>query len=281
MIIADTLSHPVDEIFAIDPLHLTSSEAWVGVLMFSLQIYYDFSGYTDMAIGLARIFGFTFPENFNYPYVSSSITEFWRRWHITLSNWFRDYLYIPLGGNKVSSIRNNFNIAVVFILTGLWHGDNWTFVVWGAIHGTFRVIENFKGGKSSIFLVKPLRYLYTLLVINLSWVFFRSNDLSQALSYFQTLFAFNNNRSVIYRPLEYFITNDLLVVLSVALVFVFPLYPYLSKLILKVKKRLNKCKYLMVIFTRSVTLIYYIMLLFLSFLIIASQTYRSFIYFKF
>ena len=141
VLIANTLAVPADAIFGADSATLSSGAAWLGIVCYTLQIYFDFSGYSDMAIGLGKMFGFRFPENFNYPYVSRSIKEFWRRWHISLSTWFRDYLYIPLGGNRVSSWRNHLNLVIVFFLCGLWHGASWTFVIWGLYHGVFLVIE--------------------------------------------------------------------------------------------------------------------------------------------
>lgn len=141
VIIANTLAIPADLIFSLPADQLTFSLAWLGIICYTLQIYFDFSGYSDMAIGLARMFGFKFLENFNYPYISRSIQEFWRRWHISLSNWFRDYLYIPLGGNRVKPWRVYFNLVLVFFLCGLWHGASWNFVAWGMIHGSFLVLE--------------------------------------------------------------------------------------------------------------------------------------------
>jgi alginate O-acetyltransferase complex protein AlgI len=158
---------------------------------FTLQIYFDFSGYSDMAIGIGRMIGFKFPENFNSPYVSQSITEFWRRWHITLGRWMRDYLYIPLGGNRVNTkFRLYFNLWFVFLVSGLWHGANWTFVIWGAYHGLFLILDR-------LFLVrllektsKVLRIILTFFIASLGWVLFRSETLKYALSFYKKLFEF-------------------------------------------------------------------------------------------
>ncbi len=141
MLIANTLAGPVDRIFGMPAGEITTAHAWLAVVCYTLQIYFDFSGYSDMAIGLGRMFGFHFPENFNYPYIASSVQDFWRRWHMSLSAWFRDYVYIPLGGNRTSTGRMYFNLVLVFFLCGLWHGASWTFVVWGLFHGLFLVIE--------------------------------------------------------------------------------------------------------------------------------------------
>jgi alginate O-acetyltransferase complex protein AlgI len=180
VLIANTLAGPADLIFSIPSHQLTTGVAWLGVLCYSLQIYFDFSGYSDMAIGLGRMFGFRFLENFNYPYISRSVTEFWHRWHISLSTWFRDYLYIPLGGSRVTPWRVYLNLVTVFFLCGLWHGASWNFVIWGLFHGTFLVLERM--GLSGMITRSwgPLRHIYVLLVVMVSWVFFRSATLGEA-----------------------------------------------------------------------------------------------------
>ncbi len=141
VLIANVVAGPADKIFSLPAAELSAAHAWLGIVCYTLQIYFDFSGYSDMAIGLGRMFGFRFPENFRWPYVATSVTAFWRRWHISLSTWFRDYLYIPLGGNRVSPARRYFNLITVFFLCGLWHGASWNFVIWGLWHGAFLVIE--------------------------------------------------------------------------------------------------------------------------------------------
>jgi len=187
MLLANPLGEVADKIFASPAADLSPGAAWLGVICYTLQIYLDFSAYSDMAIGLARIFGFTFLENFNYPYLSQSVQEFWRRWHISLSNWMRDYLYIPLGGNRVPNWRIYLNLVTVFLLCGLWHGANWTFVVWGMIHGCFLILERI--GLADLLARSPrlVRHLYTLAVVMLAWVFFRAADVSQALLYLRAM----------------------------------------------------------------------------------------------
>jgi alginate O-acetyltransferase complex protein AlgI len=163
-------------------------EAWLGVVAYSFQIYFDFSGYSDMAIGLGLMLGFRFPINFDSPYRSASITEFWRRWHISLSTWLRDYLYIPLGGNRYGFHRTYANLMIVMLLGGLWHGASWNFVIWGGIHGLFLALERILPGKSLwFFLPQPLRIACTFLVISLAWIFFRAPDLPSAMDYFGRL----------------------------------------------------------------------------------------------
>ncbi len=171
VIISNLVAVSVDKLFGLEITEMTTPMAWCAALLYTLQIYYDFSGYSDMAIGLGRIFGFEFLENFNYPYISSSIREFWRRWHISLSSWFRDYVYIPLGGNRKGEVRTYFNLFTIFFLTGLWHGASWNFVGWGLYHGFFMIIERIGLGK---FLDKHkvIGHIYTILVFVIGWVFF-------------------------------------------------------------------------------------------------------------
>jgi len=183
VLIANTVARCADAIFAIPAGELTAPVSWLGLICYSLQIYFDFSGYSDMAIGLGHMFGFKFLENFAHPYISKSITEFWRRWHISLSTWFRDYLYIPLGGNRVSRGRTYFNLLLVFFLCGLWHGAAFNFVVWGLWHGMFLVIERIGLARILERQTPLLRHLYVLPVVMVGWVFFRAPDLSYALSY--------------------------------------------------------------------------------------------------
>ncbi len=203
VIIADSIGIVVDQIFALNPGELSTSLSWLGAVGYTLQIYCDFSGYTDMAIGLGRMFGFDFIENFNYPYISKSIREFWKRWHISLSTWFRDYLYIPLGGNRVSETRIYFNLIVVFLLCGLWHGANWTFVVWGLWHGFFLVIERKKIGELIDSMFAPLKYAYAFLIVMLGWVFFRSGSIEFAFGYVTKMFGFKS-AGALYYPSMFF-----------------------------------------------------------------------------
>ncbi|OFX10740.1 MAG: hypothetical protein A3G22_06505 [Alphaproteobacteria bacterium RIFCSPLOWO2_12_FULL_40_11] len=188
VIIANPLGELADAIFDSPLSEINSALAWVGIICYTLQIYFDFSGYSDMAVGLARIFGFRFPENFNYPYISRSIKEFWRRWHMSLSAWFRDYVYIPLGGNRVSVLRQYFNLVLVFFLCGLWHGASWNFIIWGMFHGFFLVAERVL---PKVSMPKILQNFYAIFIIMIGWVFFRSPDLSHSLAYLQTMFSGN------------------------------------------------------------------------------------------
>jgi len=198
VLIANTLGQVADRIFALPSSDLTAPLSWLGLICYTLQIYFDFSGYSDMAIGLMRMFGFRILENFNYPYVSQSVREFWRRWHISLSNWFRDYLYIPLGGNQRGAARAYANLVIVFLLCGLWHGASWPFVLWGAWHGAFLVLE--RAGLDSALrrignaahpvsrlISRFISHLYALGVVMGGWVLFRCDTLAHAIDYFQAL----------------------------------------------------------------------------------------------
>lgn len=191
VLIANTMAIVADLFFDSNAGSLSALSAWVGVIAYTFQIFFDFSGYSDMAIGLGRMFGFHFLENFDYPYISTSITEFWRRWHISLGTWFRDYLYFPLGGSRTKSkTRLVFNLFVVWLMTGIWHGANWTFVVWGLMYFLLLVIEKITGfHKLDRF--KPVKYLYTIFFVMLGWVFFRSASISHALDYIGAMFGAN------------------------------------------------------------------------------------------
>jgi alginate O-acetyltransferase complex protein AlgI len=187
MLIANTLGGVADQVFGIAPHELNTPIAWLGLVCYTLQIYFDFSGYSDMAIGLMRMFGFRVLENFNYPYISQSIREFWRRWHISLSNFFRDYLYIPLGGNRRGKARAYANLVIVFLLCGLWHGASWTFIVWGIWHGVFLVLEHtgLEGALARAW--RPVRHAYALVAVLGGWVLFRCDTLSHAGAFYAAL----------------------------------------------------------------------------------------------
>ncbi|MBI4803846.1 MAG: MBOAT family protein [Desulfovibrio sp.] len=187
VLIANVVALPADKIFSIPSDQLTTPVAWLGVICYTLQIYFDFSGYSDMAIGLGHMFGFKFMENFNYPYISRSIREFWRRWHISLSTWYRDYLYIPLGGNRCSNARVTFNLILVFFLCGLWHGASWSFIVWGLYHGAFLGLERTRFGKWIDTTWRPVSHVYTILVFMVGWVFFRAESLGQAEAFLKAM----------------------------------------------------------------------------------------------
>ncbi len=205
MLLANAMAAAADEVFAVDPAFLTWDLAWVGAIAYTFQIYFDFSAYSDMAIGLGRMLGFHFLENFNYPYISRSVTEFWRRWHISLSTWFRDYVYIPLGGNRVGAKRHLANILIVWLLTGIWHGANWTFLCWGLYFGGLLLLEKFWLGKHLKKLPAPLSTLYAFVLAVLGWVLFRADSLAIAGAFWRTMFtpSMGLQRHTVYLLVEY------------------------------------------------------------------------------
>lgn len=191
MLIANTMGEIADKIFALPTDQFDTATAWLGAITYTFQIYFDFSGYSDMAIGLCLMFGFKLPENFNYPYISRSITEFWRRRHMSLSTWFKEYLYIPLGGNRVSSVRNLFNLFVVFLTTGIWHGASWCFVIWGLWHGLFIILEKITGWhkKEGGIILRVLQHTSLLFIVIIGWVFFRAETLPYSIRHIGNMFA--------------------------------------------------------------------------------------------
>ncbi len=197
MLLANAMGEIADQTFSLTGHpSLTASLAWVGAVAYTFQIYFDFSGYSDMAIGLGKLFGFRFEENFSYPYVSTSVTEFWRRWHISLSSWFRDYVYIPLGGNRCSIGRHILNLIVVWLLTGLWHGANWTFVLWGLYYGLLLILEKYPLHGILQKIPTFIRRLITLFLLVLGWVLFRSDSVGKAVLYLRAMFGCNGTASM-------------------------------------------------------------------------------------
>ena len=193
VLIANVLGEYVDQVFALPTSQIGFSGAWVGILAYTFQIYFDFSGYSDMAIGIGRMIGFTFPENFNNPYISQNVSEFWKRWHMTLGRWMMDYLYIPLGGNRKGKARTYLNLWIVFFLSGLWHGAAWNFVAWGVFHGTFIVLDKLFWIKKSKPLGRIPHVLITFVIVAIGWVLFRADNLSYAFHYIGNMFFMNGN----------------------------------------------------------------------------------------
>jgi alginate O-acetyltransferase complex protein AlgI len=220
LILADTMGSIVDPVFTLPANELSCGVAWLAVLCYTLQIYYDFSGYSDMAIGLGKILGFDFPENFNQPYRSRSITEFWRRWHMTLSRWFRDYVYFPLGGNRAGAASTYRNLFSVFFLCGLWHGAGYTFLVWGMYQGGLLVAERLYRNHVRALPEGPVAWLCAFLLIMIGWVFFRSTSLSQAEHFLMTMFGLVRPE-VVYYGLPYFLTPHTAFFIACGLAFAF------------------------------------------------------------
>jgi alginate O-acetyltransferase complex protein AlgI len=277
MLIANPLGEVADNIFVLTGNDLTMPLAWVGILAYTLQIYFDFCGYSDMAIGLGRMFGFRFNENFNYPYTSISLREFWRRWHISLSTWFRDYVYISLGGNRVSTFRVYFNLLIVFVLTGFWHGASWNFLIWGLFHGVFLAIEH--AGFSNVLkrIYKPIQHLYLLTVVIIGWVFFRTDTLPLAATYLHAMFDISNFRTTYYQVAQV-LSYEAVYVFVIGVIIAIPVYPFIRKLLINVVQQ-DLTKIAVFIYMPRVTILSSLLLL--SFLKVASSSYNPFIYFRF
>jgi alginate O-acetyltransferase complex protein AlgI len=228
LLIAGIVARPVDAIFAMPANELTAAHAWMAVVGYTLQIYFDFSGYSDMAIGLGHMFGFTFPENFRYPYVATSVQEFWKRWHISLSTWFRDYLYIPLGGNRRAPSRVYLNLTTVFFLCGLWHGAAWTFVVWGVLHGLFLVVERLGLARLLARLPPQAGWAYTMLMVMVGWVFFRAESVSGAWGVLRAMAGMAPGDHTPYAA-SWYLTPELVMAVAAGLIGSAPVVPMLSR----------------------------------------------------
>lgn len=273
MFIANTFASIADAAFGVETEYMSSGAAWIGILAYSFQIYYDFSAYSDMAIGLGKVFGFRFLENFNYPYISSSIKEFWRRWHISLSSWFRDYLYIPLGGNRLGEVRTYVNLFVVFFITGLWHGASWNFVVWGLWHGVFIVIERIGFERVLARLWRPVRHIYTLLVVVIGWVFFRAENLNEAIIYLKKMFLWDNaSPEIVFYPAAY-LNRETVIATFLAVLFSMPFFPLVRK---KLDALFINNKLAMSMYYVFVSCVLIVVMMYLS-----VDTYNPFIYFRF
>ena len=287
VIISNTVGLLADNIFGLDPTQMSASTGWLGAIAYTLQIYFDFSGYSDMAIGLGHMMGFNFIENFNYPYISKSVQEFWRRWHISLSSWFRDYLYIPLGGNRKGNVRTYINLLIVFACTGFWHGAAWNFLAWGMFHGLFQIIErlglkkvlaaDFKSLENKPVLAKTLRivmsvvgHIYTLLVAIIGWVLFRAENMTKAWQYICTMFRFSDWGWV--RAVAQ-LDGYTLVIILLGIVCSLPIVPFVRE---KIRKYTwSETAYSVIGGVSMVTL------LLLSIFCLTGSDYNPFIYFRF
>lgn len=269
VLIANTAAAFVDDVMGQDFQQLGTGMAWLGIVAYALQIYFDFSGYSDMAIGLGRILGFRFPENFRYPYTARSVREFWRRWHITLSFWFRDYVYISLGGNRQGFWRTQLNLLTVFFLTGLWHGASWNFIFFGLFHGLFIALERAGLRRLTAKLPAALQHFYLIVVMLLGWVFFRIEETPRLWLFMEQLFNFSAGSTAVHSYLEFYHLHPFnLLVLAAALLLCMPLYLRFSACRGRPGGLLTWRMFLLVLFL--------VCLLFLS-----VDTYNPFIYFRF
>lgn len=274
VLIANPLGSVADKVFALSSGDLTTGTAWIGIIAYTLQIYFDFSGYSDMAIGLARMFGFHFDENFIYPYISRSISEFWRRWHISLGSWFRDYVYIPLGGNRVSTWKIYRNLLIVWTATGFWHGASWTFMAWGFYYGIIISLEKAFLENWLMKLWKPLQHLYAILLVMIGWVFFRADNFSYSIDYIKTLFGLNGE---LYDTQSILLSLDNGWILLLGIIISTPIFPYLQE---KTEK-LSEKHIVFRLVKESFGSVYYVLLLFIITMYLVNSTYNPFIYFRF
>ena len=249
---------------------LTVLLAWVGIIAFALQIYFDFSGYSDMAIGLAQIFGMKFDENFNYPYIARSITDFWRRWHITLSNWFRDYIYIPLGGNRKGIKRQIINLLVVWFLTGAWHGASWNFIIWGVYFGVILILEKLFLLKLLEKLPKFFGHIYSIVLILVGWVIFAFEDLKKIYEYIKVMFY--TNQAALYNAEALYYLRNYFIIILIGIICSIPIIGYIRK---KQKSKQRK-----IISSVFVSIIYLVIFL-LCTASLVSDTFNPFLYFRF
>lgn len=273
VIIANSLAAVADHIFALPSAELSTGLAWLGITSYSLQLYFDFSGYSCMAIGIGRMIGFRFPENFNFPYISRSITEFWQRWHITLSTWFRDYLYFPLGGSRKGNLITYRNLFVVFVTCGLWHGASWNFLIWGLSHGVFMILEKVPALQRLGRLPRFFQHLYMLLAFNLTLAIFRVETIPGAIKFLKALLGFAPNPTT-WHTLRELMQNNILVIFVVAIVFSTPVVRNSIVYFKKVFARYNNGLQLSYLMILSVLFV-------LSAMSLASGTYNPFIYFRF
>lgn len=268
VLISNVLAEGADYIYSLDISALTSPLLWLASILYTFQIYYDFSGYSDMAIGLGKMFGFEFRENFYYPYTSFSIKEFWRRWHISLSSWFKEYIYIPLGGSRNGNRITYRNLLIVFLLTGIWHGANYNFLVWGLYHGFFIIIERI-GFDKILKKCKLLAWIYTFSVVNFGWVVFRTEDIILALRYIKRMLLPWHYAELTYSFFEIF-NGRMIFTLLCAIIGIGTFQRILGKTTFEHKWRNN---FIEILFCFSIFIF--------SIIYIASNSYNPFIYFRF
>ncbi len=281
ILLANPMAITADQIFSLPATELTTPVAWLGAFCYTLTIYFDFSGYSDMAIGLGRMFGFHFLENFNYPYISRSIREYWKRWHISLSSWLRDYVYIPLGGNRRGNIRTHVNLLLVFFLCGLWHGASWNYVIWGLFHGFFILVERTRVGHFQRMLWPPLQILLTMLILVIGFVIFRCETLPAAASYFVVMFGMSGE-SITGPPVSFYLNNKAQFEICMGILIAMPVYPaicrFRHKTLTKIEgsvQSVANVSFHLIQLSITMSLIYY------SISSLAAGVYNPFIYFRF
>ncbi len=271
VIISNTVAELFDAITATSPAGQSAATLWLGIFAYYIHIYFDFSGYSDMAIGMGKMLGFNFLENFNYPLISTSVSDFWRRWHMSLGTWFKDYVYIPLGGSRCSKAKQIRNTLVVWCLTGFWHGSNWNFALWGLYFGVILILEKMVYGKLLEKLPKLLRILYTIFIVTVGWTFFSIEDFPKMLSYLKNMFI---NTSIADSGFLYYLIPYLPFVL-IGVLFAVPVYPKLREKTLHIKN--TTAKYIL----SGSAIVCYILLFVLAIALLVGNAYNPFIYFNF
>lgn len=264
LILANTLGAVYSSVQATSASKISTATAWLGIICYTLQIYFDFSGYSDMAIGLGKIFGFRFNENFNYPYIADSVTDFWRRWHISLSTWFKEYVYIPLGGNRVKTPRVILNLLIVWLLTGLWHGAAWNFIIWGLYYGILLIIEKYLLSKVLSKVPKFIKHALTLILVMIGWVFFSAPSLAEAFKYLGAMFGAN----AFADAQSSYIFGSNLILLIIGIFCATPIYKSIANKFNP--ESVDKFK-----------VIAFPLLLILCIIFMISETYNPFLYFRF
>ncbi|WP_042271245.1 MBOAT family O-acyltransferase [[Clostridium] dakarense] len=275
VILSNSLGMLADSVFNTGSNELTIVSSWLGIIAYSLQIFFDFSGYSDMAIGLGKMFGFEFLENFNYPYISQSASEFWRRWHMSLGSWFRDYVYFPLGGSRKGTARTYINLFIVWFLTGFWHGASWTFIAWGLYFGLLIGLEKaFLEEKVLKKVIKPIRHIYLLISVMIGWIFFRADSFSYSISFIKTMFGVGINKLYNGQTLAYI--NDYLIVIIASIVFSMPIIKYIKSKIETRNKEILEKDYIYIINSIVLTILFLVVIFKL-----VNSTYNPFLYFRF
>lgn len=272
VLLADSLGKIASFVFDNGANYNTLS-VWIAMICYTLQIYYDFSGYSDMAIGIGKMFGFKIPENFNYPYISRSIKEFWRRWHITLSSWFRDYLYIPLGGNREGTLKTYRNLFIVFLVTGFWHGANWTFILWGLFHGIFLALERTRFGDILRRAPVILQHIYAMFIVSVGWVLFRSASITEADLFIKYLFIPNFNG---WQNIIIYLNNELIFCIFISIILCVPWIKTKQEILNKYKNK-EKTVSMIELFSSFG----YLLLFLVSISYMSVSNFSPFIYFRF
>lgn len=268
VIISNSVGELATIIYGLSSIEMSILTAWIGAIAYTLQIYFDFSGYSDMAIGLGKMLGFDFLENFNYPYISKSVSEFWRRWHISLGSWFRDYIYIPLGGNRCNTFKVYRNLVIVWLVTGIWHGASWNFVVWGCYFCLFIILERLFLNKLLYKLPKIIQHMYLMIIIIIGWVIFSKENLKSSIEYIKIMFGVGNYP--IANGYAKFYISQYSIILIIAIIASIPILKYIRAKIIKIDNIIKALKPIIIVFSFILITIY-----------LVNSTFNPFIYFNF